>query len=383
MTSGVRHTIDRNYSLDLLRILSMFGIVLLHSGSHGGTLAISEGLNIYTLMFHGIESLAISSVNVFILISGYFLCNQSFRLSRIFSLVLTVVFYSLLGVAIAAYVNDDVFSVKVFIKSLFPVSYVQYWFISAYIVMCLLSPLINFMVKGMTRRQHLLCIILLLLVFCIWPDIMIYSYPSGVKNVGSSALWFFVLYIVAAYIKRWKIVYKPIRTIGIYFVSSAALLAIWSILVIVTKTTDFKNEADGLVTFYYYRYNSLLVFIASVSLFIGFLNLNIKRTFFKKVIRVVAPLMLGVYLIHDNNHFRGYVWSGLRGLEPSLFSPFFVIGYALIVFGVCAFLDFIRMALFGVIDKRIWYRKCMDGVDLIPDYIETKLEILFNRQDNA
>lgn len=85
----------RNYALDLLRILSMFMIVMLHSGSHGRTLLISEGLTPYSIWFHFVEALTICSVDVFVLISGYFLCTQQFKPSRIIKLYFAVVFYSI------------------------------------------------------------------------------------------------------------------------------------------------------------------------------------------------------------------------------------------------------------------------------------------------
>ena len=75
---------ERNYALDLLRILSMLMIVFLHSNSHGGMFYSPEtGLDGYVIGSWVVEVLCIVSVNVFVLISGYFLCEQSFRLSRV------------------------------------------------------------------------------------------------------------------------------------------------------------------------------------------------------------------------------------------------------------------------------------------------------------
>ena len=83
----------RNYAIDLLKIVSMYMIVLLHSGSHGGTLEIDTGLNAYTIFFHFIDALTMCAPNVFVLISGYFLCTQKFRLSRVLRMDFVVIFY--------------------------------------------------------------------------------------------------------------------------------------------------------------------------------------------------------------------------------------------------------------------------------------------------
>lgn len=92
---------QRDYSLDLLRVLSMCGIVGLHILGQGGILSsLTKGNSIIHFMLgYGMESFFLCSVNIFAIISGYFYGTRSFdgfKNRNIVDLILTVLFYCLL-----------------------------------------------------------------------------------------------------------------------------------------------------------------------------------------------------------------------------------------------------------------------------------------------
>lgn len=67
---------ERNSTIEILRIISMLFVVGLHylnTGIGGGLLTNILFNKLWTHMF---ESVGIVAVNVFVLISGYFLINQ-------------------------------------------------------------------------------------------------------------------------------------------------------------------------------------------------------------------------------------------------------------------------------------------------------------------
>ena len=49
----------------------------------------------------------------------------------------------------------------------------------------------------------------------------------------------------------------------------------------------------------FYMYNSPTILLASIALFIFFLNLKINSDKIKNLIQYIAPSTLGVYLIHE------------------------------------------------------------------------------------
>ena len=60
-------------------------------------------------------------------------------------------------------------SVKSIIMMLLPIIYNEYWFISSYLILMLLVPFLNPLLKGMSRNKHRAFIGLGLLVFSIIP----------------------------------------------------------------------------------------------------------------------------------------------------------------------------------------------------------------------
>ncbi|EOU1923475.1 hypothetical protein DMN38_09310, partial [Clostridium perfringens] len=88
--------IKRESNFELLRIISMFMIVVLHVLNHGG---IYKSTNIYSndfIIVNLIESLSIVGVNCFVLISGYFGINSRFSFRKCMKIYIQVIFYSII-----------------------------------------------------------------------------------------------------------------------------------------------------------------------------------------------------------------------------------------------------------------------------------------------
>ena len=63
---------QRNSSIELLRIFAACAVVVLHYNGMGGALAASKGITHELLLL--LECLSVCAVDLFIMISGYFLC---------------------------------------------------------------------------------------------------------------------------------------------------------------------------------------------------------------------------------------------------------------------------------------------------------------------
>lgn len=88
---------SRNLSLDLLRIMAMFMILILHSIVFMDMSDISFPK---CLLYDTEIALCRSGVNVFVLLTGYFLCkdNQNFR--KIYTLVSSILFFNIILLSI-------------------------------------------------------------------------------------------------------------------------------------------------------------------------------------------------------------------------------------------------------------------------------------------
>ena len=112
---------ERIVGIDILRILSMFMVVVLHVLGHGGILANAEALSFKWFIVSGIEALCIIGVNCFALITGYVNGEKTFKLKNIINLGLQVFFYSIVISMIFYICGFAQFSLKGFIGFLFPV----------------------------------------------------------------------------------------------------------------------------------------------------------------------------------------------------------------------------------------------------------------------
>ena len=352
----------RNYSIDLLRIIAMVMIVFLHINSHG---ELNHYYNInsangFILRFLSICSIV--AVNIYVLISGYFLINQKFKVSKLIQLLVEVLFYSVI-VFIIRKIQGASFSLNEYLQTFLPVSYKLYWFVTAYFGMYLLSPFLNKLLNTVNKRQHLLLVFVLLCIHTILRDILIKSDPFDVEN-GYSLVWFIIVYIIAAYLRK----YNELETVKLpglfYFLLCCFMLGIWAILTFLSDKIDIINRYS--LSNYWTRYNSLLNILSSVFLFISFKRLHINNKIIIKIISFLSPLTLGVYLIHDNPFIRNYIWFRIfrtDQIENDFLLIPKAIGIVLCIFVICIIIDLIRKIFFNIIYKRKWYIKCMNETD--------------------
>ena len=83
---------EKFFGIELLRILATFYIILLHVVGQGGVAAASGGGKGTYMASYLLLALAYPAVNCYALISGFVGCKSRFKLSRLLSLWLTVVF---------------------------------------------------------------------------------------------------------------------------------------------------------------------------------------------------------------------------------------------------------------------------------------------------
>lgn len=131
---------ERESKFELLRIVSMVMIMAGHYCYHGG------------LMFNGSSSNWMLSaflkpggklgVTCFALISGYFMGKKDFDFMTVIKVACQTVFYSILWTVII-FAMDGGIGIKAVVRQLFSPVYGGYWYVTAYLSMCLLTPLLN------------------------------------------------------------------------------------------------------------------------------------------------------------------------------------------------------------------------------------------------
>lgn len=359
----------RRANIELLRILAMFMVVVMHYLyqsrvlPENGHVLDSVGVTAVVL-----ESFCIVAVNVYVLISGYFLSVSAFSWRRVIRVIAQTLFYTVLIPLILAFGGvlpfSDVTDLYHLWNSIFPIQSGQYWFVTAYVVMCLFSPVLNAAVQNLEQKRFRQVLAALLLFFCIGKTFS--PLPFATDRYGYDFGWFLVLYLLGGYIRRFGIPFfkNAGRSFGIYLGSVIGTAVIQLVLILLQRTI----QGLGYYTSVPFHYNFLLCLAGAVGLFYAFLHINVKEGKGADFIRWVSPAVFGVYLIHEQADVaqRWYGWvNGLTGnLGRSWNMPPDAPGYpvseylvllllhTLIVFAVCIVIEKARGLLFSLVERK-------------------------------
>ncbi len=316
-------------------------IVCHHYAVHGGFNSMEAGFRLNKYVVQVLSYGGKLGVNIFVLISGYFLVTSGFKLKKAVKLWVQVTFYSL-AIAAVFYVAGWESGIKPIIRAALPICYSVYWFATSYFVMYILSNYINKLIYAITREQLKRLIFLLTVILSILPTFFA-SYMAS-----SNLSWFLFLYLIAAYIR----LYKP----RIFDSKFCLPIGIGMYVLCLISCLIFDMIGKYIPLFdhystYFAGMEKVTMLLTAVFLFVGFKNLNIK---FSKVINVIAASTFGVYLIHDNSYVRTFLWINLFKNAHHYEHPFFVlqaIGAIVSVYIVCTMIDIIYRY---VIEEKIW-----------------------------
>lgn len=118
---------DRNYGIDLLKILSMFFVIIIHVCGHGGLNFNGDNLSLNGVVVWLVRILVYCAVNMFALVTGYLCINKKFKYRNVINLWINVLFYNVIFTLLFGTLGRfDIF------KSFFPVSNNIYWYFSSY-----------------------------------------------------------------------------------------------------------------------------------------------------------------------------------------------------------------------------------------------------------
>lgn len=332
---------ERNVSIDALRVLVMFMIVLGHVMLHGKVVKNIKPFTVNYFVSYVIYAFIYVHVNCFVLISGYFLSQKEFKLKQIFSLWGKMLFWSFTIFIILVVIGETPFSVKMAVKTLLPFTQQRYWFMTTYLLMYCLIPFMNAAIRTMSKKQYQIALALFFVVYIVLQNIFFWREFTEVNS--HSPLFFAFLYFVGGYVKKYPIERK-IPYFRMY-VACSALTAI-SRFVLSYLTMKYFGEMYGETIFY--SYTSITMVIGSACLFMTFKNMKMKKeSLLGKIVLWISPLTLGVYLIHEQPEMRTWLWSVLKPYRfaDSVFLVFELLGIAILVFGCCCMLEKIRIVI--------------------------------------
>ena len=184
---------QRNQGIQLLRIICAMWIIARHlSASAIDCLMIGKGIKInYWLGIIGFIGGDIGNV-VFIVVTGYFMYSKKFDIKRWVRVYLELLFYSCLGYSIAFLLGYQKMNLHNVLDMLMPVRKNDFWYISDYLVMFFVFPILNILIQKLNMRQLVFFVFLGCFVFSFLPT-MHYKWFSDKNGVCLFILLYYSL----------------------------------------------------------------------------------------------------------------------------------------------------------------------------------------------
>lgn len=278
-------------NIELLRIVLMFYIVIYHFCLDLLRLFPESKILIFAEVFFHI------GVPLFILISGYF--SITLHLRKIIHFYLYCVFWFFLCLIISHIYTGETITSKDIVIQFFPFSNTQgCWFIPYYLLLMLISPILNLVKDKCSGKQHL-SMLIILITFLFYSGLIARNGDTGaIVNNGHSIIYFITIYITGSYIKRISVSMSHFRArsfIKFY------IIAVFISAVIIAAV---PSELNFIITRLLFLYQSPMLLVTSIIFFLLFLSMP----FYSKYINYMATSSFAIYLFHENNHIVP-IWS--------------------------------------------------------------------------
>lgn len=337
---------SRNSTIELLRIIAMFMIVAHH---YAISVKIPQGQFFDSKIIMDIlYSCGKLGVNLFVLITGYFLINKkSFSGSKIIKIILQVWFYSISGLIIALFLDVPVTKLAM-VSCIFPVSYDYYWFATSYVVLLFLYPWLNSFLSTLSKVQYRRLILLLLFLWSFIPTIVclpILGVSTRVMMGYADVPWFVLVYLIGGYIR----LYPP--TIYIRYFSATYVAVLFVVLLLSSTVLNLLGHWLKVSSFlgrsrFFYQTNNILMIVTAIAIFLFFVNL---KSFNNKLVNYIASTTFGIYLFHDNSLLNAIWWNQVWSSAKFLGTNFLIVWtlFAIVTTFVCGVLfDSLRYYIF-------------------------------------
>lgn len=332
--------VQRQSNLELFRIILMMGIIAHHFVVNSGLLDIMspslENTNDVFLWIWGMWGKI--GINCFVLITGFFMCQSIFTWKKFLKLVCEIEFYKIIIYVIFLFSGKENISIERLFLILSPIIDLRADFTSGFLVMFLLIPFMNILIRNLSRLQHLTLIGLSLLFFTIWDQ-----FPGVVIPMGYP-IWFCVIYTIGAYLRLYPLQNGFLRLMldSKYSAGLMLLLSVGSVLAMLLL------HQIGLTTWWPHKWvvdcNAPLAVLTSIAFFNFFRRLNIKPN---KWINMISASTFGVFLIHTSSDaMRSFLWGDVCKCTEWYYSPWLSLYAIIVVCGVyitCTFIDQLRI----------------------------------------
>ena len=318
----------------------MVMIVAHHFAIHGGFDFPRHSITLNRLWHQFIFMGGSLGNDIFVMLSGYFLItSKGLKLHRLFNLWVRIFFYSVIIYAIFVLSGKTIFTAEALLGVMTPVISYKWWFASIYFFLYITHPYMNILLKSFTRSEYMK---FLAAAFICWFIVRLLTHSGFFM---SSVIYFICLYSLAGYIRLWcrdlagkKYILYALAFVGVNFLS-----------VIVFMLIGLRFPYFGINSGYFRGLMRPFTILAVSCLLVGFRSMNIP---YSRIINLLASAAFGVYLIHDNQLMRPFLWRDVFCNALFQDSPYLIpysIAVIVIVYASCTFLELLRSKIFRIL----------------------------------
>lgn len=335
---------------ELLRIIAMYLIVLHHSILHGAL-----NIGAYQLMNKPVNAILLSflecggkvGVFLFVLITGYFMTYSKINFKKIIKLWLPIFFWSITLYLVMAKLTGCSLNTRSLIRSLFPIIFAQYWFMTAYFFMYLLIPVLNIVIKNINSKKKIIYFITIGIIL-----IASSTHTLFKGNAGSMLLNFCIVYCWGGLIRIYHS--KINRSLNDKLLGVFILLELIGIeLPLIGFLLTGKEQLLKISNKFVVAPSTLFVVLIAVTFFI---YVSFWKDNYYPSINKIATTTFGIYLISDNDSVREYLWNNLLRMHTIIeqnYAVIYVIVASLVVFIFCSLIETLRKRIFNRLENYV------------------------------
>lgn len=220
----------------------------------------------------------------------------------------------------------------------FPILNSHYWFVTAYIILMILSPYFNKLILTLNHKEYHNLLISIIVIFVVLQGGLPNVFP-GMSN--GRLIPVFIMYFIAGYIKRFRTEKKNNANKHFSMAIIFYILLFTSFYLITYSGVKLGDQSILDLRYFYRVLNSPFVVVICTELFIGTIESEIV---YSNVINKIAGCTFGVYLIHTNRLMDGLlrkcfpIYREQRSIYILLYSILGVIT----IYVCCTIIDFVR-----------------------------------------
>lgn len=290
---------NRKSSVELLRLMCILFIISDHFTGQSGIATYDTAFHLcfYTIAICGSRI----ACAIFVIISAWYGVEQKFNFGRVMKIWLATLFYVVMITMLSKIVFHIPYDTRTILQAFLPISGGALWFVSYYMILMLISPLLNYVVNRIEEREYRI-----LLLGSAIPVVLVQTVLNRIPNPLCNEMWGFIyIWFLTGYFKRFQPKWIMNKTLNfvIMFGGQATICFVRAY----AQMRGLSTVLSYMETYRAMFWTLPPLMIAYCSFFF-FYSIDIGT---KKTINKWASATLGIYVIHQVPGFYPFLWNGI------------------------------------------------------------------------